>query len=96
MSKKALGVIEVSSIGVLIQAMDVMLKAAAIDFVNYEKIGSGQVAAYIRADVGACETAIKAGLAFVNETAKARLVTAFVIPEPDEKLERCFPIKMDS
>jgi len=92
MSRKALGVIEVKSVGLLTQAMDVMAKTADFDFLSYEMYGSKQVAGFIRGDAAACTAAIAAGKTFVDQNAPCALVMAFVIPEPHEKLVQQYPI----
>ena len=93
MAGKALGVLEVKSVGVLVRAADIMAKTADIEVVSYEKIGSANVAAFIRGEVPACEAAIRAALEFVNQTAAGLLVTAYVLPEPHIKLGTVFPLK---
>ena len=95
MAGKALGVMELKSVGVLMQATDIMAKVADIEVADYERIGSAQVAIFIRGEIQACEAAIKAATEFVTKSAKDRFVTSFVIPDPHEKLGLVFRINPD-
>jgi ethanolamine utilization protein EutM len=66
------------------EATDAMLKAATIELVGWEKIGSGHVTTFVRGDVAAVKAAIEAGA-----TAAATIgevVAVHVIPRPHDDL----------
>ena len=48
---EALGMIETRGLVAMIEAADAMVKAAKVDLVGWEKIGSGYVTAMVRGDV---------------------------------------------
>ena len=60
-SMEALGMIETKGFVCMIEAIDAMLKAANVQLVTWDKIGSGFVTAFISGDVGAVKAAIDAG-----------------------------------
>ena len=53
MVQQALGLIETRGLVAAIEAADAMLKAANVELVGTEKIGSGLVSVMVRGDVGA-------------------------------------------
>lgn len=66
------------------EATDAMLKAANVELIGWEKVGSGHVAVFIRGDVAAVKAAVEAGA-----TAAATIgevVAVHVIPRPHEDL----------
>ena len=63
-----------------------MVKAANVQLVGYEKIGSGLVTVMVRGDVGAIRAAVDAGAAAAGKLAE--VVAAHVIPRPHSDLER--------
>jgi len=89
---EALGMIETKGLIALIEASDAMVKAARVQLVAWEKIGSGYVTAMVRGDVAACKAAVDAGSAAAERVGE--LVAAHVIPRPHANLEESFPIKM--
>ena len=54
MNSDALGMVETKGLVGAIEAADAMVKAANVNLVGYEKIGSGLVTVMVRGDVGAC------------------------------------------
>ena len=50
---EALGMIECKGFVALVEASDAMLKAANVDLVGWDKIGSGLVTAFVAGDVAA-------------------------------------------
>src|SRR4051794_41829945 len=60
---EALGMIECKGFVALVEACDAMLKAANVDLVGWDKIGSGLVTAFVSGDVAAVKAAIDAGAA---------------------------------
>ena len=60
---EALGMIETRGLIAMIEAADAMVKAAKVNLVGWEKIGSGYVTAMVRGDVAAVRAATDAGAA---------------------------------
>ncbi|MFN9968899.1 MAG: BMC domain-containing protein, partial [Phycisphaerae bacterium] len=88
-SMEALGMIETKGFVCMIEAIDSMLKAANVQLVSWDKIGSGLVTAFVVGDVAAVKAAVDAGAA-----AAARLgqvVSVEVIPRPNEELVSVLP-----
>ena len=90
MAQEALGMIETRGLTAAIEAADAMLKAANVQLIGTEKIGSGLVSVMVRGDVGAVKAATEAG-----STAAARLgevIAVHVIPRPHGDVEKILPI----
>jgi ethanolamine utilization protein EutM len=66
------------------EATDAMLKAATVELLGWEKVGSGNVAVFIRGDVAAVKAAVEAGS--TAAAALGEVVAANVIPRPHEDL----------
>ena len=62
-SLEALGMIETKGFITLIEATDAMLKAANVEFMGWDKVGSGLVSAFVTGDVAAVKAATDAGAA---------------------------------
>ena len=91
---EALGMIETKGLVPLIEAADAMVKAANVEFVNWEKTGAGYVTAIVRGDVAAVKAATEAGAAAASKVGE--LVSVHVIPRPNSSLEDVFPISKRS
>jgi len=89
---EALGMIETRGLISLIEASDAMVKAAKVELVGWEKIGSGLVTALVRGDVAACKAATDAGAAAAEKVGE--LVSVHVIPRPHSALESIYQIKL--
>lgn len=63
MNSDALGMVETKGLVAAIEAADAMVKAANVNLIGYEKIGSGLVTVMVRGDVGAVKAATDAGAA---------------------------------
>ncbi|KLV07102.1 carboxysome structural protein EutM [Photobacterium aquae] len=87
----ALGILETKGLTALIEASDAMVKAARVELVGYQQIGSGYVTALIRGDVASCKAATDAGSVVAQRLGE--LVAVHVIPRPHPDLEKVFPIK---
>ncbi|RLD18485.1 MAG: ethanolamine utilization protein EutM [Caldiserica bacterium] len=85
----ALGMIETKGLVALIEASDAMVKAAKVTLSGYEKIGGGYVTTFVRGEVGAVRAAVEAGAAAAQRVGE--LVSAHVIPRPDNQLEKILP-----
>ena len=87
---EALGLIETKGFVALLEAADAMLKAANVQFMGWDKVGSGMVSAFVTGDVAAVKAATDAGA-----TAAARIgevVSVQVIPRPHEDLGIVLPV----
>ncbi len=85
----ALGIIETRGLTASIEAADAMLKAADVELVGTEKIGSGLVTVMVQGDVGAVKAAVESG-----EEAASRigeLVAVHVIPRPHDHVPAILP-----
>ena len=76
----ALGLIETKGLVASIEAADAMVKAANVEMVGQEKIGSGLVTIMVRGDVGAVKASVDAGVAAAENIGE--VVSSYVIPRP--------------
>ena len=91
MALQALGMVETKGLVALIEAADAMVKAANVELVGWDKVGSGMVTVFCRGDVAAVKAATDAGAA-----AGARIgeiVSVHVIPRPHDELSAALPAK---
>ena len=81
---EALGMIETRGLVAMIEAADAMVKAAKVNLVGWEKIGSGYVTAMVRGDVAAVRAATDAGAAAAQLGSGGSLVAgASLLGRPD-------------
>lgn len=66
-----------------------MVKAANVNLIGYEKIGSGLVTVMVRGDVGAVKAATDAGAASARLVGE--VVSIHVIPRPHMDTEKILP-----
>jgi len=86
---EALGMLEAKGFITLVEATDAMLKAANVEFLGWDKVGSGLVSVFITGDVAAVKAATDAGA-----TAGGRIgeiVSVQVIPRPHEDINKVLP-----
>ncbi len=76
--------IETKGLCSLVEAADAALKAANVQMTGFEKIGSGNVAAFFRGDVAALKAAVDAGADAAQRVGE--VVATQVIPRPHEDL----------
>ncbi len=81
---EALGMIECKGFVALVEASDAMLKAANVELVGWDKIGSGLVTAFVSGDLAAVKAAVDAGAAAASRIGE--VVSVQVIPRPHEEL----------
>lgn len=86
---EALGMIETKGFIALVEATDAMLKAANVQFVGWDKVGSGLVSAFVTGDVAAVKAATDAGAAAAGRVGE--VVAVQVIPRPHEDLGTVLP-----
>lgn len=89
MTQQALGMVETRGLVAAIEAADAMLKAANVEMVGTEKIGSGLVSVMVRGDVGAVKAAVEAGSSSASRLGE--LVATHVIPRPHTDVEKILP-----
>lgn len=87
---QALGIIETRGLTAAIEAADAMLKAANVEIVGTEKIGSGLVSVIVQGEVGAVKAATEVGAETVSRLGE--LVAVHVIPRPHSDLEKILPV----
>lgn len=85
MVSDALGMVETKGLVSAIEAADAMVKAANVNLVGYEKIGSGLVTVMVRGDVGAVKAAVEAGAVAAGNV--GQVVSTHVIPRPHHDVE---------
>jgi ethanolamine utilization protein EutM len=87
-SGDALGLIETKGLVGVIEATDAMLKAASVSLVGRVAVGGGFVTSLVRGDVGSVRAAVEAGAEAAGRVGE--LVSAHVIPRPDDAVVRTF------
>ena len=90
---EALGMIECKGFVALVEASDAMMKAANVEFLGWDKIGSGLVTAFVPGDVAAVNAAPAAGAAAAGRIGE--VVSVQVIPRPHEELSLVLPGKAE-
>lgn len=86
---KALGMLETKGLVCMIEGTDAMLKAANVQMVGWEKVGSGLVTTFVVGDVAAVKAAIDAGASAASKIGE--VVSVQVIPRPHEELAAILP-----
>ena len=89
MALEALGMVETRGLVAAIEAADAMLKAANVQLIGTEKIGSGLVSVMVRGDVGAVKAAVEAGN--TNAQRLGEVIATHVIPRPHGDVEKILP-----
>lgn len=89
MVQKALGMIETRGLVAVTEAADAMLKAANVELIGTEKIGSGLVTVMVTGDVGAVKAAVEAGESVASRLGE--VVATHVIPRPHEDVISILP-----
>ena len=87
--KEALGLIETKGLVACIEAADAMCKAANVELIGYENVGSGLVTVMVRGDVGAVKAAVDAGACAAEKVGE--IVAQHVIPRPHTDVEKILP-----
>ncbi len=89
MALEALGMVETRGLVAAVEAADAMVKAADVQLIGTEKIGSGLVSVMVRGDVGAVKAAAEVGAAMAGKLGE--LVAVHVIPRPHSDVEKILP-----
>ncbi|NLM80019.1 MAG: BMC domain-containing protein [Clostridiales bacterium] len=90
MALEALGMVETRGLVAAIEAADAMVKAANVQLIGTEKIGSGLVSVMVRGDVGAVKAATEAGGAAAAKLGE--VIATHVIPRPHADVEKILPV----
>ena len=91
MAQPALGMVETKGIVPLMEAADAMLKAANVEMVGWDKVGSGLVTGFVTGDVAAVKAAVDAGAAAAGKIGE--VFGVHVIPRPHDELAAVLPKK---
>ena len=91
MALQALGMIETRGLVPLIEASDAMCKAAKVELVGWDRVGSGMVTSFVRGDVAAVKAATDAGAAAAAKVGE--VISVHVIPRPHDDLGQAVPSK---
>ena len=89
MTLEALGMVETRGLVAAIEAADAMVKAANVELIGTEKIGSGLVSVMVRGDVGAVKAAVEAGSSSAGSLGE--VIATHVIPRPHGDVEKILP-----
>lgn len=89
MTLEALGMVETKGFVGAVEAADAMVKAANVNLIGREYIGSGYVTVFVRGDVGAVKAATDAGAAAARRVGE--LISVHVIPRPHSEVEDILP-----
>ena len=90
MAMTAIGMVETRGLTASIEAADAMLKAADVELVGTEKIGSGLVTVIVKGEVGAVMPATASGQEAASRIGE--LVAVHVIPRPHQDVEKILPV----
>ena len=94
MALQALGMVETRGLVALIEAADAMCKAANVELVGWDRVGSGMVTAFVRGDVAAVKASVDAGAAAAAKIGE--VIAVHVIPRPHDELSPALPVKPGS
>ena len=83
---EALGMIETKGFISLVEAADAMMKAANVQFLGWDKVGSGMVSVFVSGDVAAVKAATDAGAAAAGRVGE--VISVQVIPRPHDDLAK--------
>jgi microcompartment protein CcmL/EutN len=84
--QKALGMIETLGIVAMMEAADVMLKAANVKLISQERIGSGLTTVIVTGEVEDVKTALQAGAEAAKKV--GFVYSAHIITRPHDELDK--------
>lgn len=88
---ESLGMIETKGLVAAIEAADAMVKAANVNVLGKEHVGSGIVTVMVEGDVGAVKAATEAGADAAQRVGE--LLAVHVIPRPHSGLKEILSLK---
>ncbi len=86
---EALGMLEARGFVTLVEASDAMMKAANVEFLGWDKVGSGMVSAFVTGDVAAVKASTDAGANAASRIGE--VISVEVIPRPHDDLGVVLP-----
>lgn len=86
--KQAIGMVETRSLVAAIEAADTMVKAANVEIMDFQFVGSGLVSVTVTGDVAAVKAAVESG--GVKAAKVAEVVSTNVIPRPHDEVDKIF------
>ena len=89
MALQALGMVETRGLVALIEASDAMCKAAKVELIGWDRVGSGMVTSFVRGDVAAVKASVDAGAAAAAKVGE--VISVHVIPRPHGDLSGMLP-----
>lgn len=89
MAQKAIGMVETKGLVGMIEASDAMLKAADVEMLGWDKVGSGMVTSFVSGDVAAVKAAVDAGAAAAGRV--GQVVGVHIIPRPHDETVSVLP-----
>ena len=89
MASQAIGMIETKGLITLLEASDAMMKAANVQMLGWDQVGSGMVTTFVTGDVAAVKAAIDAGAAAGGRVGE--IIATHVIPRPHDELSPMLP-----
>ena len=90
-ANEALGMIETKGFIPLVEATDAMLKAANVEFLTWDKVGSGLGTVIVTGDVAAVKAATDAGAAAAGRIGE--VVSVQVLARPHDDVESILKLK---
>ncbi|MGL4858460.1 MAG: BMC domain-containing protein [Enterobacteriaceae bacterium] len=84
--RDALGLIETKGLVACVEAADAMCKAANVELIGYENVGSGLVTAMVKGDVGAVKAAVESGIEAAQRV--GTVVSSRVIARPHNDIDK--------
>jgi ethanolamine utilization protein EutM len=90
-ANEALGMIETKGFVTLVEATDAMLKAANVEFLTWDKVGSGLGTVIVTGDVAAVKAATDAGAAAAGRIGE--VVSVQVLARPHDDVESILKLK---
>ena len=89
MAMQALGMVETKGLVALLEASDAMLKAANVQILGWDKVGSGMVTTFVSGDVAAVKAAVDAGADAAGKIGE--VIAVHVIPRPHDEINIVLP-----
>lgn len=86
---EALGMVETKGFIPLVEATDAMIKAANVEFLGWDNVGSGMVSVFVTGDVAAVKAATDAGAAAAGRIGE--VLSVQVIPRPHADIAKMLP-----
>ena len=90
----AIGMVETVGLLGIVEAGDAMAKAASVQLLGWDKVGSGLVTVFCSGDVAAVKSAVDAGSTAAAKVGQVHSV--HVIPRPHEELGAIMPERGES